>query len=143
MEDIERPKVGLGVLIFKDKKVLLGKRKNAHGAGEYAFPGGHLEFMESFEDCARREVREETGIEIENIRFQYLGNITSYGNKHYVQIMLMADWKEGDAKVLEPEKCEAWEWFDLESLPEPMFESCKLSFESLKTGKNYFDLRSS
>ena len=42
-------RVGIGVIILKDGKVLLGKRKGSHGAGEYAFPGGHLEYMESFD----------------------------------------------------------------------------------------------
>ncbi len=65
-----KPKVGIGVMILKDGKVLLGKRKGSHGAGQYAFPGGHLEYMESFEDCARRETREECGIEIQNIPVQ-------------------------------------------------------------------------
>ena len=48
------PKVGVGVMVLKDGKVLLTRRKGSHGAGEYSFPGGHLEYMESFEDCARR-----------------------------------------------------------------------------------------
>lgn len=60
-----QPKVGIGVMILKQGKVLLGMRKGSHGAGELAFPGGHLDYMESFEDCARRETREERGIEIE------------------------------------------------------------------------------
>jgi 8-oxo-dGTP diphosphatase len=86
-----KPKVGVGVMILKDGKVLLGKRKGSHGEGEYAFPGGHLEYMESFEDCARREVNEECGIEIKNIRFQFLANITKYAPKHYAHIGLLVD----------------------------------------------------
>jgi len=42
------PRVGLGVLIIKDGKVLLGRRKGAHGEGTWAPPGGHLECGESF-----------------------------------------------------------------------------------------------
>ena len=49
VNNVERPKVGVGVMVFKDGKILLAKRKGSHGAGEYAFPGGHLEFGESFE----------------------------------------------------------------------------------------------
>ena len=67
----QRPNVGVGVMILKDEKVLLGKRKGSHGAGEYAFPGGHLEYLESFSTCAQREVMEECGIEIDQIRFQF------------------------------------------------------------------------
>jgi ADP-ribose pyrophosphatase YjhB (NUDIX family) len=72
----EKPKVGVGVMIFKDGKVLLTKRKGSHGAGDYSFPGGHLEHMESFEECAIRETKEECGLEIKNIKFQYLTNVS-------------------------------------------------------------------
>lgn len=56
------PKVGVGIMVMKNGKVLLGKRKGSHGTGKYAWPGGHMEHMESFEECAKREVREETEI---------------------------------------------------------------------------------
>jgi 8-oxo-dGTP diphosphatase len=140
MNEQQRPKVGVGVMILKEGKVLLGKRKGSHGEGEFAFPGGHLEYMEGFADCARREVLEECGIEIENIRFQLLANVTKYAPKHYVHISLLADWKSGEPKVLEQEKCESWDWYDLENLPSPMFEMCKLSIESYGVGKNYWDV---
>ncbi len=136
----QRPKVVVGVMILKDNKVLLGKRKGSHGEGEYAFPGGHLEYMESFTDCARREVNEECGIEIDNIRFQYLANITKYAPKHYTHIGLVADWKSGEPKVLEPEKSESWDWYDMDNLPQPIFEMCKLAVQCHKTGKNYLDV---
>lgn len=137
MED--KPKVGVGVLILKDGMVLLTKRKGAHGAGEYAFPGGHLEYMESFENCAKREVKEECGIEIKNIKFQYLANVTKYAPRHYVHIGLIAEWKSGEPKLLEPEKAEEWGWYDLDNLPQPLFEFCKMSFDVLNSKENYFD----
>lgn len=135
-----RPGVGIGVMIIKDGKVLLGKRKGSHGEGEYAFPGGHLEYMESFEDCAKREVMEECGIEIENIRFQILANLTKYAPKHYTHINLLADWKSGEPKLLEPERCEAWGWYEIDNLPQPLFEVCKPAIKSYKSGENYFDI---
>jgi 8-oxo-dGTP diphosphatase len=54
----KRPAVGVAAIVTKNGKVLLGKRKGAHGEGSWAFPGGHLEFNESIEDCAKREVFE-------------------------------------------------------------------------------------
>ncbi len=134
-----RPLVGIGVMIFKDEKILMTQRKGAHGAGEWQFPGGHLEYMESFEDCAKRETKEEADVEIDNVRFQCLANVKSYGNKHYVHIGLVADWKSGEPKQMEPEKSTEWQWFSLDNLPEPMFEMCRVAFETLKTGQNYFD----
>ncbi|MFA6436752.1 MAG: NUDIX domain-containing protein [Candidatus Paceibacterota bacterium] len=140
MDQNDKPKVGVGVMIFKDGKFLLGKRKGSHGEGEYAFPGGHLEYMESFEDCARREVREECGIEIKNIRFQFLANVIAYAPKHYVHIGLLADFKSGEPKVLEPEKCESWDWYDLNNLPQPLFDICRISIESHEKGITYYDI---
>lgn len=132
--------IGVGVLIVKDGKVLLGKRKSSHGDGEYAFTGGHLEYMESFEQCARRETREECGLEIKNIRFLFLENLTQYAPKHYVHIMLIADWESGEPEVLEPEKREAWGWYDPAQLPTPLFATCEKAIELyLHGGQHYFD----
>ena len=89
---------------------------------------------------ARRETREECGIEIANIRFQRLANVTKYAPKHYVDIAFLADWQSGEPEVLEPEKYESWGWYDLDNLPEPLFEFCKLTVDSLKSGKNYYDI---
>lgn len=135
-------KVGVGIMVFKDGKILLAKRKGSFGAGEYAFPGGHLEYKESFVDCARREITEECGIEVENIRFQFVRNDIHYAPKHFVHIGLLADWKSGEPQVLEPEKSESWGWYDLNDLPEPLFDFCNIAVESYRTKENYFDLRS-
>lgn len=134
-----RPKVGIGVMVFKDGKVLLGKRKGSHGQGEYAWPGGHLEYMESFESCVKREVMEEAGIEITDIKFLRLLNLKTYAPKHYVDIGLMAQWKSGEPKVMEPEKCEGWEWYDMDNLPKPLFGTIDSYIESYRTGRNYWD----
>lgn len=118
----ERPKIGVGVCIVKDNKVLLGKRLNSHGSGEWAFPGGHLEFGESLAECAQREVAEETGLVIGNIRRgPYTEDFFYEQNKHYITIVMVADYISGTPAVLEPHKCEQWQWFDLNQLPTPLF----------------------
>ncbi len=139
MAEEQRPRVGIGILVFKNGKILLGKRKGSHGAGEYGGPGGHLEFGESIEECARRECREETGIEIKNVKFLSLSNIKKYGGKHYVDIGLIADWKSGEVKTLEPQKCKGWAWYDLKKLPKPLFAAEKLYLKALKSKRNFFD----
>lgn len=140
MEQPNRPKAGVGVMILKDGKLLLGERRGSHGEGEYAFPGGHLEHMESFEECAKRETMEECGIEITNVRFQFLANVRKYAPKHYVHIGLLADWASGEPLVLEPDKAEGWAWYDLNALPQPMFTMSMMAVESYKDGRIYRDL---
>lgn len=131
-----RPKVGLGVLIIKDNKVLLGKRKNSHGDGSWCFPGGHLEFNESWESCATRETMEETGIKIKNIKFSTATNdLFPLENKHYITIIMRADYDSGEVKIMEPEKCELWDWFEWDKLPRPLFVSQQ---NLLKQGYNPF-----
>ena len=118
----ERPKVGIGVIVVKNGKVLLGKRKNAHGEGDWCFPGGHLEYGESWEDCARRETIEETGVKIKNIRFVTATNdIFHKENKHYITIYMLSDYDSGKVSIMEPEKCEQWDWFTWDKLPKPLF----------------------
>lgn len=133
------PRVGVGVLIFKDGKVLMGKRLNAHGDGEYCGPGGHLDHLESFEECAIRETMEEVGIEITNVRFLCVSNLKKYAPKHYVDIGVIADWKSGEPRVMEPDKRESWEWHDLESLPIPLFGVTPDYFDALRSGRVYFN----
>lgn len=133
------PRVGTGVMILKDGRILLGKRTGSHGTGEYGTPGGHLEYMESFEDCVRREVREECGLELGKIKFLYLANLKIYTPKHYVQLGFIADWVSGEPQILEPEKCESWSWYDLDNLPSPLFGTTKMYVEAYRTGRLLFD----
>jgi len=117
-----RPLIGIGVIIMRQGKILLGKRRNAHGEGSWCCPGGHLEYGESFEACACREVREETGLEIENIRpGTFTNDLFADEGKHYVTLFMLADAPRGEPRVCEPEKCETWAWFSTNALPRPLF----------------------
>lgn len=139
LENDKKIGVGIGVMVLREGKILLAKRKGELGKGQYCWPGGKMEYMESFEACAKREVLEETGIEIENVRFLRLLNLKNFAPKHFIDIELLADWKSGEAQLLEPDKFETWNWYDLDHLPEPMFLPQYSSIEAYKTGKNYFD----
>ncbi len=135
----KRPKACVGVMIFKDGKVLMGKRRGSHGHGEYSFTGGHIEFEESFDDCAKRETKEEAGVEIKNIKFLCLANILKHENRQDMMLGLIADWKSGEPKTNENEKIEDWDWYDINNLPSPIFYPAEVMFDSYKTGKNYYD----
>jgi 8-oxo-dGTP diphosphatase len=118
-------RVGIAVFIFKDGKFLMQQRQGSHGAGSWSVPGGHLEIGESFEDTARREVKEETGLEIKNVRF---GGITNDNfineGKHYVTIWMLSDWQSGIEHITEPDKCLKLEWSTFDTLPTPLFLPC-------------------
>ncbi len=122
MNKNNRPLVGVSVIVKKENQVLIGKRKNIPGNGEWGFPGGHLEFRESFEQCIRREVMEEAGIKIKNIKFQTLTNdIHPKEKTHYVTLFFTSDYDSGKVRNMEPEKYEGWEWISWNNLPHPLF----------------------
>ena len=120
MSDV--PRVGVAVILIKDDLVLVGKRLNSHGSGCWGFPGGHLEFNESIHDCAVRDVFEETGLEVKNVRdFVFTNDFFVDVRKHFVTLFVLADYVSGTPKVLEPDKCEEWCWFSWDDLPKPLF----------------------
>jgi 8-oxo-dGTP diphosphatase len=117
------PLVGVGVLIRKNGKFLLAKRKGSHGSGTWSPPGGKLEFGEEIETAAIRETYEETGLMITGLRFLTATNdIFKEDNKHYVTLWLKAEYTSGKPKIMEPDKLShAWEWFSIDQLPSPLF----------------------
>lgn len=115
-------RIGIGVFIFKDGKFLMGRRRNAHGDGTWSIPGGHLEFGETFEDTAKREVLEETGLAIKNVRFGAVTNdYFKNEDKHYVTIWMLSNWESGKEQITEPDKFIEMQWRDFDTLPEPLF----------------------
>lgn len=135
-----RPKVGIGLLLIKNGKVLLAQRIGSHGKGEYGGPGGHMENMESFEDTVLREMAEECGdkLRIKSIKFLCLTNLRKYAPKHYIDIGMTAEWVSGEPKQMEPHKLGPWQWYDIDKLPTPLFGVEPNYVEAYKTGKIYF-----
>ena len=119
-------RVGLGVLIRRSGRVLLHRRLSKHQYGTWATPGGHLDPGESFVECLEREISEEAGpdLVVSGLRFWALTNcIYRDEGLHYVVPIFVCDWVSGEARVMEPTKCECWEWFPWENLPSPLISS--------------------
>ena len=117
----ETPKIGVGVIIRRswNGKILLGLRKNSHGAGQWSLPGGHMEIGESFLDVCRREVREETGIEVQGIaQVGFTNDIFYEDGLHYVTLFFAATDYIGTPDNKEPDKTDCWKWFDENNLPQ-------------------------
>lgn len=126
--------VGVSTLVNKGDRVLLVKRAHVHGENTWGPPSGHFKFGEAIEDCARRETREETGIEIENIKFRLITNdLFEKEQKHYITVWVDADYVSGEPTVGAPEEESAVDWFNWDALPTPLF----LPLQHLVEGKTY------
>lgn len=140
----ERVGVGCGLMLVKDGKLLLGKRhedpENAdselHGEGTWTMPGGKLEYGESFEECVKRELEEETGMTLKNSKVICVNNDKNE-HAHFVTIGLYSEDFEGEPKVMEPDEITEWRWFSLDDLPKPLFFPSAKVLECYKKGVFY------
>ncbi|UQV20108.1 nucleotide triphosphate diphosphatase NUDT15 [Vibrio sp. J383] len=115
-------RVGVAAVILREGRVLLGERIGSHGAHTWATPGGHLEWGESIEECAKRETLEETGLVVSAFeKLTFTNDIFEKENKHYITLFFVASDASGEPQVAEPDKCKQWKWFKLDELPEPLF----------------------
>lgn len=110
----QRPSVGVGVVIWDRGKVLLGKRKGSHGAGEWSLPGGKVDPDETPNQAASRELYEETNITVVGSDFIRLPfwSFDSYPeiDRNFVTLYFAHEWPQTVPRLREPEKCEYWEF---------------------------------
>jgi len=131
LQEKNKPRVGVGIVVVKDGKVLLGKRKSSLGIGNWAFAGGHLEFGESVEDCAKRELAEETGLQALSLILGPWTNDLIENNKHYITLFVFVNAFHEKPQLLEPDKCAGWHWFDWDALPSPLFPPIRSLIQKL------------
>lgn len=116
------PNIGVGVLIIRHGKLLLGRRQGSHGAATWSAPGGHLEFGETPEQCARRETEEETGLRLNKVAAgRFVSDVFPEVGKHYITLFMVSRDAAGEPACREPEKCDGWKWFSPDALPSPLF----------------------
>ncbi len=95
------PQVGVGAVVFKNQKVLLVKRSRPPSQGKWSIPGGRLEFGETLQEAAEREIHEETGVVIRASKPVYIFDVVDRDTAgairfHYVIVDLAADYISGD-----------------------------------------------
>jgi 8-oxo-dGTP diphosphatase len=101
-------------IIIHQNKILVAKRSaKMSQAGLWEFPGGKVENSESKEDCLKREIREELGIEI-SIKSKLNPSAYEYSTEKVIQLFpFVCVWKSGDIHLLEHEKVI---WIGIEDL---------------------------
>ena len=130
----KKPGVGVGVMILKNNKVLLGKRNDdskkadseLHGEGTWTMPGGKLDFQEGLKEAAIREISEETGIKINENDLELISvSNDRVKDAHFVTIGFLCKNIKGDPKIMEPDEITDWKWFSLNGLPKIIFSPSK------------------
>lgn len=131
------PTVAGAAFVFRpDGHILLIRRAKDPAAGKFGVPGGFLDFGESAEDGTRREVREEVGLELTNLRF-----VTSFPNLYpyrevlypVVDLYFAADAvNPQDAAALDGVRSIEWRPPDAIPCDEIAFESMRVALAALR-----------
>jgi 8-oxo-dGTP diphosphatase len=118
-----RPTIGVGVVVRRDGKVLVGLRRSGAQPGTWGLPGGHIEFGETWQQCARRELREETGLDLTTARVAGVTEaITPHDGRHEITIFLEGEAR-GEVRNAAPAEHVRWEWHAWDAIPTPRARS--------------------
>jgi 8-oxo-dGTP diphosphatase len=140
-------RVGVGVIIKDGNKILLGKRaidELAEGfkpqennlRETWAMPGGKLEVGETLVECAKREIKEEVGIVLNDLKIVSISDdFEKTGN--FLVVAFVSENFEGVPQTMEPNKIKEWQWFQLDQLPSPLFGPSEVSIKKFKEGILY------
>lgn len=136
--------VGGGVLIFNDRnEVLLMKRgaKAKNEAGWWSKPGGSVEYGEKASDMAKREIKEELGVDIKVTGLlPHTDHIIESEGQHWLALNFIGKIVGGELQNMEPHKCEEVSWFDLKGLPEKIVQNTTEAIEHYLNGR-YIELQ--
>jgi 8-oxo-dGTP diphosphatase len=116
-------------MVFWKGRILLGYSSLRHYKG-WVLPGGHLEFGESFADCAKRELMEEASLKTGTMKYFGTANEILKNGRHFVMITLVAQAKSSKVKELEPKAFGTPKWFNLEDMPSDIFPETKQTIRS-------------
>ncbi len=111
------PEPTVGALILNSQnKILLVKSHKWHN--KYVIPGGHIELGEKMEDTLKREIKEETNLDIYGLKFlsiqEFVFGKTFWKKKHFIFINFYCSIK-GNKKIILNEEAEKFQWCDIDA----------------------------
>lgn len=139
-----KPGIGVGIMILKDNKILLGLRNpdkvkassELQGQGTWTMPGGKVKFMEKLIDAAKRELEEETSLIANKLDLLCISDDMT-DTAHYVTVGFIVREYKGEVKTMEPETILEWKWFPLNNLPENLYNPSKKCIDKYNEGIIY------
>lgn len=109
---------GVHVICERDGSVLLMRRAGTgFFDGLFSLPGGHVEQGESVRQAAARELREETGLEVVPDDLAWVGVVHRRSDTNRIDFFVRAHSWRGEARIVEPQKCDALDWCESVALP--------------------------
>ena len=108
-----RPAVGVSGVVWKGDEVLLIQRGKEPNKGHWSLPGGHQEWGETVKQAVAREVREETGVEVEvggliDVVDAIIPAAGEPAGHHFTLIDYKCDWVSGEALASDDASAVAW-----------------------------------
>ncbi len=94
-------KATAGCIVERDGRVLITKRNTSYMRGKWCVPGGHIDIGESAENCARRETKEETGLDVKDLKFFNYYDEFFPDNKFHAVVLIFSASAVGKEKMNE------------------------------------------
>ena len=131
------------LVLTKDNKILLSRRYNTgFHDGEYSFPAGHLHGEdETLKQAMKREAKEEVGIEVDLADLELVHVMhrrqQEPTNERRVNLFFMAKKWKGEPKIMEPNKCDDLQWFELDKIPNNTISYIKQAINCFRNSITY------
>ena len=121
MDTQAQPIAGIGAIVIHANQVLLVKRANPPKQGLWCIPGGKIEFGETLQQAAEREIKEETGITIKAGAPIYVFDLIEAGRFHYIIVDLLAEYVSGSPASGDDASDAGW--FSLDNIDLPHIDA--------------------
>jgi mutator protein MutT len=130
------------LVLIKENKILLSRRYNTgYFDSYYSFPAGHLDGDETLKQAMIREAKEEIGIILDPLTLELIHTMNrKIPNNERVDFFFTTKKWVNEPKIMEPEKCDDLNWFELDNLPENIIPYIKQMIDSFLNNINYSEI---